>query len=46
MPEVLAAVQKDGRLGMIMTDLGEPDREATDADAAAIAAAFYHLRGQ
>ena len=35
-PQVLTAVQRGGRLGVIMRDLGEPDREATDADAAQI----------
>lgn len=44
-PRVLAAVQRDGRLGMIMTDLGEPGRTADDADAAAIAAALHRCPG-
>jgi hypothetical protein len=44
-PRVLAAIQKDGRLGMVMTDLGEPDRDATDADAAEIAAALHRCPG-
>jgi hypothetical protein len=42
-PEVLAAVQADGRLGMIMTDLGQPGREATGQDAAKIAAALHRI---
>jgi Phosphotransferase enzyme family len=42
-PEVLAAVQRDGRLGVIMTDLGQPDREATAQDAATIAAALHRV---
>jgi hypothetical protein len=42
-PQVLAAVRQDGRLGMIMTDLGLPDREATDRDAATIAAALHRI---
>ena len=44
-PRVLAAVQRGGRLGMVMTDLGEPDRDATDADAAEIAAALHRCPG-
>jgi hypothetical protein len=31
-PELYAAVQRDHVLGMLMEDLGEPIREATDAD--------------
>jgi hypothetical protein len=42
-PQVLAAVQSDGRLGVIMTDLGRPDREPTDEDAAQIAAALHRV---
>jgi Phosphotransferase enzyme family len=42
-PQVLAAVQHDGRLGIIMTDLGQPDREATTEDAAKIAAALHRV---
>jgi hypothetical protein len=42
-PQVLAAVQRDGRLGIIMTDLGQPGREATDEDAAKIAAALHRV---
>jgi len=42
-PRVIAAIQRDGRLGMIMTDLGQPDREATDDDAAAIAATLHRV---
>jgi hypothetical protein len=42
-PQVLAAIQSDGRLGVIMTDLGQPDREPTDEDAAQIAAALHRV---
>jgi hypothetical protein len=42
-PQVLAAVQRDDRAGIIMTDLGQPDREATDDDAATIAAALHRI---
>jgi aminoglycoside phosphotransferase (APT) family kinase protein len=42
-PRLLAAVQRDGRLGMIMTDLGQPDRDATADDAATIAAALHRI---
>ena len=45
-PQVLAAVEKDGRLGMIMTDLGQPDRDADDADAARVAAALHRIPAQ
>ena len=44
-PRVLAAVQRDRRLGMVMTDLGEPDRDATEADAAEVAAARHRCPG-
>ena len=42
-PQVLAAVQRDDRAGIIMTDLGQPDREATGQDAATIAAALHRI---
>lgn len=40
-PEVTAAVQQDGWLGMIMTDLGYPGRQPGTRDAAKIAAAIH-----
>jgi hypothetical protein len=44
-PRVLAARVQDRRLGFLMTDLGQPARQATDAEAARIAAAMHQLPG-
>jgi hypothetical protein len=44
-PRVLSTIQHDGQLGIIMTDLGESDRNATDDDAATIAAALHRVPG-
>lgn len=40
-PEVIASVVTDGRLGMLLEDLGPPLRDAADPDAASVAVVLH-----
>ncbi len=44
-PRLLAARQDDGRVGLLMTDLGEPARPAAAADGARLAALIHRAPG-
>ena len=44
-PHVIASHHHDGRAAILMTDLGQPARPATGADAARLAAAIHHAPG-
>ena len=44
-PHIIAALQASGRAGILMTDLGQPARPATDADAAPLAAGIHSAPG-
>jgi len=45
-PRLIAACQQDGRAGILMTDLGQPARPATAADAARLAALIHRAPGR
>jgi hypothetical protein len=44
-PRVIASHRQDGKAGIIMTDLGQPARPPTDADAAPLAVTIHHATG-
>ncbi|MCC9308435.1 aminoglycoside phosphotransferase family protein [Kitasatospora sp. RB6PN24] len=44
-PQVIGSIAREGTLGMVIEDLGEPAREAQDADGAVAAAALHAAPG-